>query len=82
MYGILVAGRRPKSKKAVKEALAAGERVSLEDTSFFGGNYAGPVAEAPVGTYTFVGPDPYNSRVFYGNIVVAVKGGVRTVKVS
>lgn len=82
MYGILVAGRRPKSKKAIREAVTAGTRVYLEDTSLFGGNYVGPVAEAPVGTYTFVGPDPYNSRVFYGNIVVAVKAGVRTVKVS
>jgi hypothetical protein len=34
----------------------------------FGNEYDGPVTEAPDGTYTFVGPDPYNKRTFYGNI--------------
>ena len=69
MQGIYLSGLRPKSKKAVKEAVAAGRRVSLEATSLHGNEYDGPVAEAPDGTYFFVGPDPYRSRRFYGSII-------------
>lgn len=72
MQGIFVAYNRPKSKKAVKEAILADpSRVSLEATSLFGNEYDGPVADAPPGTYHFVGPDPYTSRKFYGSITVA-----------
>ncbi len=60
---------RPASKKAVKAAVDAGERVSLEATSFFGNEYDGPVADAPDGTYFFVGPDPARKRNFYGQII-------------
>lgn len=71
MQGIFVGFERPKSKKAVKEAIAADpSRVRLEATSVFGNEYDGPVSEAPDGTYTFVGPDPYTKRNFYGNIKV------------
>lgn len=77
--GIFIRGQRPKSKKAVKEAVAAGERVTLEATSVFGNEYDGPVAEAPAGTYNFVGPDPYRARNFYGSVVVKPDGTV-TVK--
>lgn len=68
--GIYVKGRRPKSKKEVKEQVALDPtRVVLEATSFFGNDYDGPVTEMPEGkTFTFVGPDPYTSRKFYGNI--------------
>ena len=76
MQGIFINGRRPKSKKEVKEAVAAGLRVSLEATSMFGNEYDGPVSEAPNGTYSFVGPDPYRLRNFYGNITVSPKGVV------
>lgn len=82
MYGIFVNGRssvfRPKSKKAIKEAIAANEQVHLENTGLFGG-YDGPLTDAPDGTYTFVGPDPYTNRKFYGNIIVA---GGKVKKVS
>lgn len=79
MQGIFINYRRPASKKAVKEAVAADPgSVQLEATSMFGNEYEGPVDVAPNGTYTFVGPDPYNKRSFYGTIVVA--NG--TVKVS
>jgi hypothetical protein len=69
MDGIFLSGyRRPASKKAVKEAIAAKQPVYIEGTSMFGG-YSGSVYDAPDGTYTFVGPDPYTNRKFYGNIV-------------
>lgn len=76
--GIFVNGQRPKSKKAVREAVQAGERVSLEATSWFGNEYDGPVCEAPDGTYFFVGPDPERSRNFFGQVIV--KAGKVTVK--
>ena len=76
--GVFVNGARPKTKKVIKEALLAGDEVALEATSMFGNEYGGLVAEAPDGTYTFVGPDPYNARNFFGNFVV--KDGRVTVK--
>jgi hypothetical protein len=95
MQGIYINGRRPKSKKEVKEAIGRAidyanqptsapmtvgaileakttrtkpPVVRLEATFLFGNEYDGPVSEAPDGTYTFVGPDPYTSRKFYGTI--------------
>lgn len=78
MQGIFINSGRPKSKKAIKEAVANGTSVSLEATSFFGNEYGGSVYSAPDGTYYFVGPDPYTKRNFYGTIVVA--NGKITVK--
>ncbi len=70
MQDIFVDYRRAKSKKEVKMiALEDPSRVSLEATSVFGNEYDGPIMDAPDGTYTFVGPDPYTKRVFYGTIV-------------
>lgn len=71
MQGIRISGRRPKSKKEIREVVALdAEIVSLEATSLFGNEYDGPVSEAPNGRYDFVGPDPYTSRKFYGTITV------------
>ena len=54
----------------MKELAASDPKVvSLEATSIFGNEYQGPITNAPDGTYTFVGPDPYNKRSFYGTIV-------------
>lgn len=78
MQGIYVNGRRPKSKKEVKDAFAAGKAVSLEATSLFGNEPEGPLAELPDGNYAFVGPDPYRARNFYGNVIV--KSGKVTIK--
>lgn len=73
--GLFIDGARPKSKKAVKEAVAhAPETIRVEGTSMFGGDYDGPLTEAPDGRIDFVGPDPYRARNFYGNL--NVKGGV------
>lgn len=76
--GVFVNGQRPKSKKAIREALANGDRVSLEATSIFGNEYDGPVENAPDGRYTIVGPDPYSKRNFFGTITVT--GGQAKIK--
>ena len=68
MQGIFIGWNRPKSKKEVKEAILASKPVRLEATSIFGNEYDGLVADAPDGTYTFVGPDPSRDRRFYGTI--------------
>lgn len=71
MQGIILSdGTRPKSKKQVRELVEAGEPVYLEATSLFGNEYQGLVYDAPNGTYYIVGPDPYTSRRFYGQVVV------------
>jgi hypothetical protein len=68
--GIWVAGRRPTTKKAIKEAVATDpSRVEVEATSFFGNEYEGPATEMPEGkTIYFVGPDPHTARKFYGQL--------------
>ena len=70
MQGIFVDNQRPKSKKQIKEAVAENpERVRVEATSIFGNEFDGSLAHWPGGkTITFVGPDPYTSRKFYGTI--------------
>ena len=78
MDGIFVNYNRPKTKKAIKDAIAANPAtVSIDSTSMFGG-YGGPVSDAPDGSYPFVGPDPYTKRSFYGTITK--KGDKITVK--
>ena len=69
--GIFINGQRPKSKKAIKEAVKADpSTVRIQSTSAFGG-YDGPVSELPAGKrIDFVGPDPYSKRNFYGSIQV------------
>jgi hypothetical protein len=70
MQGLFIAGARPKSKKAVKEAVANDPRsVRAQATSLFGDEYDGPIMSLPSGaSVAFVGPDPYNDRRFYGTI--------------
>lgn len=71
MQGIYVDFQRPKSKKAIRDAIADNpSRVQIEATSWFGNEYDGYVTGAPAGTYLFVGPDPHTKRTFYGKIVV------------
>ena len=62
--------RRPKSKKEVRELVATNQlrNVVIEATSLYGREYQGPLADAPDGTYTICGPDPYQKRSFYLNI--------------
>ena len=69
MQGLFIDGSRPKSKKAVREAIADNPaRVSLEATSIFGNEYDGPASDMPLGQIYFVGPDPSRKRNFYGQL--------------
>jgi len=69
--GLFINGARPKSKKAVKEAVRDNPgSVSVEGTSMFGGDYDGPLTGAPNGRIDFVGPDPYRARNFGGTLTV------------
>ena len=77
MQGIFIQNQRPKSKKQIKETVAQEpSTVKLEATSVFGNEYDGPVSDAPSGKYTFVGPDPYTKRNFYGTITVKPGGTI------
>lgn len=79
MQGVFTSkGGRFASKKALREALAAGENVSLEATSLFGNEYGGYISDAPDGDYFIVGPDPYTKRSWYAHI--NIKGAVIKVK--
>lgn len=77
MQGIFIKGNRPKSKKAIREAVAEDPKsVRIEATSLFAGTeYDGTVEDLPFGkVVTFVGPDPYKTRNFYGSIRKTSKG--------
>jgi hypothetical protein len=71
MDGIYIDGQRPKSKKAVKEALAATpERVAIEPTAGLYPDPRHPALDITAGrSVHFVGPDPHRDRRFYGTIV-------------
>jgi hypothetical protein len=69
---------RFKSKKLLREAVAAGSPVQLEATSMFGNEYDGDLEHAPDGAYYVVGPDPYRDRKWYAT--VTVRGGKVSVK--
>ena len=80
MQGIKINGQWAKTKKAVKQAVSeAPETVYIVGTSLFGNEYDGPLLDAPNGRIDFVGPDPYNSRKFYGNIYARGTAGVSSV---
>ena len=70
LQGIFIDGRRPKSKKEVREvAKSAPSRIEVEATSAFGNEFGGNLTELPVfASVTFVGPDPYQKRDFYGTV--------------
>lgn len=65
------ARRRPKSKKEVREVCATDpHRVQFEETSAFATGYVPEDAAdiGALGSVTFVGPDPYAKRNFFGTI--------------
>jgi hypothetical protein len=80
-YGVFVNGRRPKSKKAIKEAIADGTSVRFENTSMHGGDDVivrdGVILDGtlPRGM-TIVGPCPYTDRKFYGQVAIGRDGKV------
>jgi hypothetical protein len=71
MQGIFLDGKRPKSKKAIVEAVRDNPTsVEIEPTSWFGNEYGGLAVGLAEGQKVyFVGPDPHKSRKFYGQIV-------------
>lgn len=79
--GVKIDGRRPKSKKEIRETLADSvlrSSVSFDVTSAFG-EHAGRTfyfEDLPTNcTVTFVGPDPYANRKFYGTLDVTHHNG-------
>jgi hypothetical protein len=75
MQGVYVNMHRPKTKKALKAAIADDPvTVTLEAPSMFGDEYSGAVTSAPPGMYYVVGPDPYTSRKWYATIAVGASG--------
>lgn len=80
MQGVFINGVRPKSKKELKEVAAIEpDAISLEATSIFNNEYQGRITAPQCldGTYTIVGPSPYD-RKFYANIIK--KGDKITIK--
>lgn len=71
--GIFVDGNRPKSKKAIKEAVADDpNRVTIERTALGREGYVKlpDASDDDIGPLNpFVGPDPYRSRKWYGQII-------------
>ena len=69
---IIVNGRRvrPPSKVAIRRHLEefGPGAIKIEATSLFGNEYDGSLEFAPSEPITFVGPDPYTSRKYYGTI--------------
>lgn len=62
-----VNGQKPKTKKALRDALASGADVAFEDTSFV--NNRGCLAPDQIGpSDVIVGPDAHNQRNWYANI--------------
>lgn len=70
--------RRPKSKTEVRNTLP--QNVYLEGLSPYSDTIPDgkvvPLKSLPNGSYGIVGPDPYNKRDFYGQIVLAENGQV------
>lgn len=62
---------RPRSKKQVRELIAADPSfVTVEATSMFGDEFDGNALDLPAGSaISFVGPDPYTKRNFYGQLI-------------
>lgn len=63
------------TKKALKEAVLAGEDVRIEATSYFGNEYDGPISKAPAANYAVVGPSP-EKRVWFAQVIKSADGKV------
>lgn len=88
MYGIYINGEHPLHKKEIATFLAQPQTaaylsaIELENTAFLNDDYSGPLSRAPRLSkgYYFVGPDPYISRKFYGNLYWDIKSELWKVK--
>jgi hypothetical protein len=73
-----LAGANFPSKKALRQAVANGDVVVLEDTSAF--NNRGTVGVTDLNpSDVIVGPDPYRQRSWYANIQPGKGGGYKVV---
>lgn len=74
--GIYLNMSRPKSKKAIREALAdPNVTIYAEATAFFGNEFEGNIENLPkTSKVVFAGPDPHSNRRFYGTIAWNAKG--------
>jgi len=69
-------GTRPKTKKQLKEDVAAGKRIDLISVSPFN-NFAGATPDLQPGTrLTLAGPNPWSDRRWYAQILVNKDGKV------
>jgi hypothetical protein len=75
--GAFVNGTRPKSKKALREAIATGQTVHFDGTSAFESFYLyDPLELAEGERLSVVGPDPYNKRSWYATIERKANGRI------
>ncbi len=77
--GATISGQRPKSKKALREALRdAPGTVEFDGTSPLGPQFSGGVADIPDGaTLSVCGPDPYRKRDWWANVSRTSGGRVK-----
>lgn len=68
--GAFINGERPKSKKALREALkGAPETVSFDSTSPMGPQFSGAASAIPAEvTLSVAGPDPYTRRNWFASV--------------
>ena len=62
--------RKFTSKKALKDAVAAGEEVAVFDTSAFDNKGTVPVSSLAGTSAVIVGPDVYSDRRWYANVKI------------
>jgi hypothetical protein len=77
--GAFIDGYRPKSKKALREALRdAPETVRFDGTSSMGDQFDGFADSIPEGiSLTVAGPDPYTKRSWFATVTRSAEGKVK-----
>lgn len=76
--GARIDGARPRSKKALREALRdAPETVTFDSTSPLGQQFDGTGTQIPASvTLTVTGPDPYAARDWWASVTLGASGKV------
>jgi hypothetical protein len=81
--GAFVNGRRPASKKALREAIKADPSSVTFDSTAMAGARAGDMIKADpddIGkgnTLSVAGPDPYTRRNWYASVQVSASGALK-----
>jgi hypothetical protein len=77
--GAYVDNKRPRSKKALKDALnGAPGTVRFDSTALFGEQFNGSAGEIPDGvTLSVCGPDPYTARNWHANVIRKPDGTIK-----